>query len=148
MVYRFDRELLAGFVDSANPFEGNQVQFLNRGGVVQNIPLEQVKLVCFVRDWIEGPAWSRNQYSVRPRQQGLWIRIRFQDGESLEATMPNNLAALDPFAFTVCPPDTIVGVQRILVPRQAIESFEILGVIGSPLKRSKTVAQNQLSMFD
>ncbi len=148
MVYRFDRELLGGFVDSANPFEGNQVQFLNRGGVIQTIPLEQVKLVCFVRDWIEGPAWSRNQYSVRPRQQGLWIRIRFQDGESLEATMPNNLAALDPIAFTVCPPDTIVGVQRILVPRLAIESFEILGVIGSPLKRLKTAAQNQLSMFD
>jgi len=148
MVYRFDRELLAGFVDSATPFDENQVQFLNRAGVIQHIPIGQVKLICFVRDWIEGPAWSRNHYAVRPRQQGLWVRLRFHDGETLEATMPNNLSALDPVALTVCPPDSIIGVQRILIPRQAMESFEVLGVVGSPLKKIKAAPKNQLSMFD
>jgi hypothetical protein len=148
MVYRFERELLGGFVDSASPFNSTQVQFLNREGVVQNIPIEQVKLICFVRDWIDGPAWSRNQYTVRPRQQGLWIRIRFRDGELLEATMPNSVAALDPVALTISPPETAGGVQRVLIPRQAIESFEILGVVGSPLKKPVQKSQNQLSMFD
>jgi len=148
MVYRFERELLAGFVDSANPFEGNQVQFLNREGVVQSIPLEQVKLICFVRDWIDGPAWQRNQYAVRPRQQGLWVRLKFRDGESLEATMPNSLAALDPIALTISPAETTQGVQRVLIPRQALETFEVLGVVGSPLKKAQSKPQNQLSMFD
>lgn len=148
MVYRFEREPLGGFVDSGHPFEGNQVQFLNREGVIQNISVEQVKLICFVREWIEGPAWSRNHYAVRPRQQGLWVRIGFRDGESLEATMPNNLAALDPIALSISPPETVNGVQRILIPRQAMESFEILGVVGSPLKKPKAGAKNQLSMFE
>lgn len=148
MVYRFERELLAGFVDSGNPFEGDQVQFLNREGMVQSIPLEQIKLVCFVRDWIEGPAWQRNQYAVRPRQQGLWVRLKFRDGESLEATMPNSLAALDPIALTISPAETTQCVQRVLIPRQALETFEVLGVVGSPLKKAQSKPQNQLSMFD
>lgn len=148
MVYRFDRQLLGGFVDSINPFDSNQVEFLNREGVVQNIPLEQIKFLCFVRDWIEGPAWSRSQYAVRPRQHGLWVRLRFRDGDTLEATMENNISALDPVALTISPPETTSGVQRILIPRPAIESFEILGVVGSPLKKASKQPQNQLSMFD
>ncbi len=148
MVYRFDRELLGGFVDSARPIEDNSVQLLNPSGVVQQIPIAQIKAICFVRDFISGPAWTRNQYAVRPRQQGLWIRIRFQDGEVLEATMPNNLAAFDPESLSISPPDTIMGVQRIIIPRQAIEQFEVLGVVGSPLKRAKSATQNQLSMFE
>ncbi len=148
MVYRFDRQVLAGFLDSASPLDASGVQLLNRDGVVQNIPINQVKLICFVRDWIEGPAWLRNQYAVRPRQQGLWVRVRFSDGELLEATMQNNLAAFDPVALALSPPDVASGVQRVLVPRQALESFEILGVVGSPLKRTAKTSPNQLSIFD
>jgi hypothetical protein len=148
MVYRFDRELLGGFVDSSRPIEDNSVQLLNPSGVVQQIPVSQIKAICFVRDFISGPAWTRTQYAVRPRQQGLWVRIRFQDGELLEATMPNNLSAFDPEMLSISPPETIMGVQRILIPRAAIEQFEVLGVVGSPLKRAKSGAQNQLSMFE
>lgn len=148
MVYRFERELLGGFVDSGLPFDAGQVQFLNPAGVVHNIPIEHVKLVCFVRDWIEGPAWLRNQYAVRPRQQGLWVRLKFRDGEVLEATMPNTLGALDPVALTISPPEAAAGVQRVLVPRQAIETFEVLGVVGSPLKKPLRTPQNQLNMFE
>lgn len=148
MVYRFERETLAGFVDSGNQFEGGVVQLLNREGVVQNLPLEQIKLLCFVREWLDQPPWPRSQYAVRPRQQGLWVRFRFKDGDSVEATMPNSLSALDPVAIVATPPEPAAGVQRVLIPRSALESFEVLGVVGSPLKKQKSALKNQLSMFD
>ncbi len=148
MVYRFERETLAGFVDSGNPFEGGFVQFLNREGVVQNLPLDQIKHICFVREWLDQPPWTRNHYAVRPRQQGLWVRFRFKDGDSVEATMPNSLSALDPISIVATPPEPAVGVQKVLIPRAALESFEVLGVVGSPLKKQKIAAKNQLSMFD
>ncbi len=148
MVYRFERETLAGFVDSGNSFEGNQVQFLNREGVVQHLPVEQVKLICFVREWLDILPWARSHYAARPRQQGLWVRLRFRDGDTVEATMPNNIGVLDPIAIVVSPPEPAIGVQKVLIPRLALESFEVLGVVGSPLKKQKAPPKNQLSMFD
>ncbi len=148
MVYRFERETLAGFVDAGNPFEAGFVQFLNREGVVQNLPLEQIKLLCFVREWLDHPPWPRSQYAVRPRQQGLWVRLRFKDGDSVEATMPNSLSVLDPVSIVATPPELAAGVQKVLIPRSALASFEVLGVVGSPLKRQKAAPKNQLSMFD
>jgi hypothetical protein len=148
MVYRFEREPLAGFVDSVQPFDGTAIQFLNREGVVQSLPAEQLKSICFVRDWISGPPWLRNQYAVRPRQQGLWVRLKFKDGDFVEATMPNGLSAFEPQSFAISPPEPASGVQRVLVPRTALSDFEILGVVGSPLKKNRQGPQNQLSMFE
>ena len=148
MVYRFDRAPLPGFVDSGNPFQGHEIQLLNPEGAVRMIQLQHVKALCFVRDWLDGPAWTRLQYSVRPRQQGLWVRLQFRDGDSLEATMQNNLAVLDPLAILISPPDAAPGVQRVLVPKAALDAFEVLGVIGSPLKKKLPSAAAQLKMFE
>lgn len=148
MVYRFEREAVSGFVDSSNPFQGDEIQLLNREGAVQTLQTRQVKALCFVRDWLGGLPWTRLQYTVRPRQQGLWVRLQFRDGELLEATMQNSLGVLDPIAILISPPDAAPGVQRVLVPRTALESFEILGVIGSPLKRKPSAPTSQLKMFE
>ncbi|WP_155121401.1 DUF6982 domain-containing protein [Bryobacter aggregatus] len=148
MVYRFDREAVPGFVDSNSPFQGSEVQLLNRDGSVQSFPMKQIKSLCFVRDWIDGPPWTRSQYAVRPRQQGLWIRLQFRDGDWLEAIMQNNVSVLDPNALLITPPDPSAGVQRVLIPRMAIEGFEVLGVIGSPLKKKPTPVVQQLKMFE
>lgn len=148
MVYRFEREAVAGFVDSANPFQPEGIQLLNREGVIQSLPLLQIKSICFVRDWLDGLPWSRSQYTVRPRQQGLWVRIQFRDGDLLEATMPNNITALDPVSIAISPPDAAPGVQRVLIPKTALGGFEVLGVVGSSLRRKLSSASNQLKMFD
>lgn len=150
MVYRFEREALAGFLDAGNPIEDDWVNLLTPEGTLQKVALETVKTICFVRDWGEGKPWQRGHYTVRPRQQGLWVRLLFRDGESVEATMANSLQLLDPVVLLVAPPDAGNAAQKVLVPRAALEGFEVLGVIGSPLKRpaKAKVAPNQLKMFD
>jgi hypothetical protein len=149
VVYRFDREALSGFLDAATPIEGQVVSLLSPEGNLQVLPLETVKVIAFVRDWPEPKPWLRPNYTVRPRQQGLWVRLRFRDGECVEATMQNNLAALDPAAIVVTPPESSPGLQKVMVPKSALEGFEVLGVIGSPLKKGKKAAPAaQLRMFE
>jgi hypothetical protein len=151
IVYRFDREALSGFLDSAAPISGQFVELLSPEGNLQQLPLETIKLLSFVRDWTDPKPWLRPSYTVRPRQQGLWVRLLFRDGDTVEATMPNNLLLFDPVAFVVVPPELAPGVHKVVVPRAALESFEVLGVIGSPLKKpaakSKTPS-GQLKMFE
>lgn len=150
VLYRFDREPLAGFVDSTLTLEGNNLPLLLPTGALQSVPLEQIKSICWVREWTESKPWTRSNYSVRPRQQGLWIRIEFLDGEQLEATMANSISALDPIALSISPPELAPSVQRVLIPRSAIRGFEILGVIGSSLSKPKRtpLTGSQLRMFD
>jgi hypothetical protein len=149
MVYRFEREPLAGYLDSAPDFSAPELSLLNPDGAIQVLSGPSIKTVCFVRDWFSGKPWMRGQYTVRPRQTGLWVRLQFKDGDLLEATVPNSLSALDPFAFTIGVPDSMPGVQRVIVPRSALKEFEVLGVIGSPLKQKpKPADKAQLKMFE
>lgn len=137
-------------MDSSLALESGALTILLPTGALQPIPVSQIKAICWVRDWTDARPWSRSQYSVRPRQQGLWVRLIFQDGEELEATMPNSLSALDPMALSITPPELSPGIQRVQVPRSAIHGFEILGVIGSPLSKPRKAAATaaQLKMFD
>jgi hypothetical protein len=62
--------------------------------------------------------------------------------------MPNDLLQAEA-GFTVVPPDPTFQNQRIFVPRQALQTVQVLGVIGSPLRRKKpVVGETQLKMFD
>jgi hypothetical protein len=140
MVRRFDRESLPGFV---NPFSYLQAQFielLKPDGSLVQMPYSEVKSVSFVKDF-EADADSRRIFLARPKLEGLWVRMMFTDGEVLDGILPNNLLTWDFAGFTVTPPETDGNNQRIFVPRQALRSIQVLGVVGSPLrgKRKKPV---------
>jgi hypothetical protein len=149
-VYRFDREALSGFLDQAEAGAGDRLTLLTREGGIVEIPLDTVKTIAFVKEWPEPWPWQRKQFTVRPRQQGLWVRMVFLDGEEVEATMANQLTSWGANVFIVTPPDPSGGVQKVLVPRAALRNFEVLGVVGSPLKKKavKVAAPGQMKMFE
>jgi hypothetical protein len=64
--------------------------------------------------------------------------------------MPNNLLAAEPYGFSVVPPHPYGAQQRMFVPRAALQRVEVLGVVGSPLKRRKEKAapEAQIDLFD
>jgi hypothetical protein len=68
----------------------------------------------------------------------------------MEGIMPNNLLPLEPYGFTVIPPDSYSNQQRVFIPRAAVRSVEVLGVVGSPLKKRKApaVPKEQIGLFD
>lgn len=152
LVARFDRETLTGFVQTPGGFSADSVELLTQGGTLLQVPYSETKAVCFVRDFDAGETWREHRsFAARPKSAGLWVRVHFRDGDSIEGMLANNLMLVEPAGFSIVPPDPTFQNQRIFVPRAAIEEVQVLGVIGSPLKRrppkriEKTAGQ--LEMF-
>ena len=141
VVRRFDRENLTGFVNPLSYLQPHSVELLKPDGTLVLLPYDEVKSVCFVKDF-EAEAESRRIFLTRPKLEGLWVRMRFRDGEIMDGVLPNNLLAWEIAGYTVTPPEPDANNQRVFVPRSALSSIQVLGVVGSPLrpKRKKALA--------
>ena len=150
VIRRFQKESLAGYLNPASYLQPAGVDLLSAQGNVSTVPYEDIKSISFVRDFEGGGEAGRHVFNTRPKMEGLWVSLRFRDGEVMEGIMPNNLLHLEPYGFTVIPPDPYSNQQRVFIPRAAVQSVEVLGVVGSPLKKrkAKTVPKEQIGLFD
>ena len=153
LLARFDRETLAGFIQTPSGFGAESIELLTPEGTVVQVPYGETKVVCFVRDFDAGETWRDHRaFSTRPKSAGLWVRLLFRDGDSVEGMLANNLLLVEPAGFSIIPPDPTFQNQRLFVPKAALADVQVLGVIGSPLKRrpAKKVDedQGQLQMFN
>jgi hypothetical protein len=149
LVRRFDRENLSGFVNIFSYLQPFHLELLKPDGSLITLPYEEVKSVSFVRDF-EVEAESARIFMTRPKLEGLWIRMVFRDGEVMDGILPNNLLVWESAGFTVTPPEPDANNQKVFVPRQAVKSAQILGVVGSPLRprrKTKGPAEDQPSLF-
>lgn len=136
VVRRFDRESLSGFVNPWSYLQPAALELLKPDGSLLEIPYSEVKSVCFVRDF-ESETDSGRIFMTRPKLEGLWVRMVFRDGEMMDGVMPNNLLTWDATGFGVTPPEPDGNNQKVFVPRQALRSIQVLGVVGSPLRGVK-----------
>jgi hypothetical protein len=151
LIQRFERDSLPGFVNPRTCFQQTGVELITTAGNLAVVPYDHIKLLCFVRDFdLESTPVERRIFHSRPKTAGLWLRMQFRDGDTLEGVHPNTLLLLEPYGCTVTPPDPSANEQRIFVPRAALSGIEALGVIGSPLRRQKPrkPAKDQLEMFE
>jgi hypothetical protein len=150
VVWRFEREALTGYVNPATYQQLSGIELLSADGNVATIPYGEIKTVSFVRDFDSLEPTPRRVFNTRPKMEGLWISFVFRDGDLLEGVLPNNLLPIDPYGFTVIPPDPYSTQQRLFIPRVALRSAEVLGVVGSPLKKRKPKAapKEQIGLFD
>jgi hypothetical protein len=149
LIARFDKAALEGFAQLPEGLTADGLELLSPSGALTRIPLAEVRAVCFIREFEAGESWQKQRtFLSRPKSPGLWIRIRFRDGELLEGVMRNDLLG-DPVGFAIVPPDPTFQNQRILIPREAVTSVEVLGVIGSPLRRlpKKGAVEGQIELF-
>jgi hypothetical protein len=153
LLARFDREPVEGFVHALAGFDDPAIELLTPSGNLLQILVTDTKAVCFVRDFEAGETWRKHRtFLTRPKTPGVWVRLLFRDGDLLEGLLPNNLMLLEKSGFSVIPPDPTFQNQRIFVPRTALSEVQVLGIIGSPLKRRAAQKQspkdNQLEMFN
>jgi hypothetical protein len=141
IVRRFERENLTGFVNTFSYLQPSAIELLKPDGALVLLPYDEVKSVCFVKDF-EAETETRKIFMTRPKLEGLWVRMLFRDGEVLDGILPNNLLVWEIAGYTVTPPEPDSNNQRVFVPRSALKSIQVLGVVGSPLtaKRKKTAA--------
>lgn len=152
LVARFDRDTLSGFVSPQTYLREDGLELLTTAGTLIIVPYGEVKTVSFVRDFEQGEARREmRQFTTRPKMEGLWVRLRFRDGDAMDGLLANNLLQLETQGFTVVPPDPGFQNQRVFVPKAALTEVQVLGVVGSPLRkarRAKPVPAEQLEIFD
>jgi hypothetical protein len=103
---------------------------------VLRIGWDQVKWVCYVRDFPAGDQANperllHKRFAIRPRTPGLWLRMTLTDGEELEGLAANDRSLVEGAGLLLTPPDTRSNTQRIYVPRQAIQTLEVVSLIGA-----------------
>ena len=150
-ISRFDREALLGYVNQATYLRPGGVELLTPDGNYSVVPYAEVKAVHFVKDFDPpDPAIDRKVFHTRPKLDGLWVRVKFRDGEVMDGILANNLLLMESQGFTVVPPDPYSNNQRLFLPRAALVDLQVLGVVGSPLRRrkAKPVPKEQIGLFD
>lgn len=148
---KLSRDWVAGYLPAADFAHNGSLDLLDLDGKVASYSLTDVKWVCFVRDFNSGELnnpehLQRKSFVARPRTEGLWLKIRLQDGDLIEGLAANDASLVDQEGLFLTPPDTRSNTQRIFIPRTSIAELEVLAVIGAAKK--KGAPGQQESLFD
>jgi hypothetical protein len=133
-----DRKPLRGYLNPGRLGQTDPVDLLTPEGEHQEIPLAKIRSIYFVRDFSDEFEPERKAFLSRPKLDGLWVRLRYTDGETLEGLTPNDLISLLDNGVQITPPDLNSTTDRIFVPRSALSEITVLGVVG--IARRKPVA--------
>src|SRR5271157_5834725 len=149
VVRKMDRDSVNGHVAPSGFVRERKLELLNTSGNVVAIDLRDIKVVYFVREFGDLDSPSRKTFTTRPRTEGLWVRLKFKDNEVLEGMMPNDLALTTAEGYLINPPDLRSNVQRMFVPRTALESLTVLAVIGATRRQRRGAVPDtrQVPMF-
>jgi len=147
IVRKLSRDWCAGYAGASFGQDVKELEILDLNGKVLRIGWEQVKWVCYVRDFPAGETANperllHKRFAIRPRTAGLWLRMTLTDGEELEGLAANDRSLVEGAGLLLTPPDTRSNTQRIYVPRQAIQSLEVVSLIGAAgRKRSEATGR-------
>jgi len=135
-----DRKLLKGYLNPSALAKTGPLDLLTSEGEHQELPLDKLRAVYFVRDLADDINLERKSFLSRPKLEGLWVRLRFRDGDQLEGVIPNDLLGLLDNGLQITPPDFNSNTDRIFVPRAALTELTVLGVVGIARKKAAATA--------
>jgi len=135
-----DRKSLRGYLNPARLGQTDPVDLLSQDGEHQEIPLGKIRSIYFVREFSDAFEPERKAFLSRPKLDGLWIRLRYLDGETLEGLIPNDLIGLLDNGLQITPPDLNSSTDRIFVPRAALADVTVLGVVGIARRKPAAAA--------
>jgi hypothetical protein len=155
IVRKFSRDWVAGYASMSFGQGGPELEILDLGGKVIWIRWETVKWLCYVRELSTATPGEPNperlntkRFAVRPRTAGLWIRMTLNDGDELEGLAANDKSLVEGAGLLLTPPDQRSNTQRIFVPRQAIQTLEVVSLIGAAKRRPAAAEQPELFNSD
>ncbi len=135
----FNGETLHGYF---NPLRlpNDPLDVLTTTGEHREIAVKEIRAVYFVRDFTEDYEPERKAFLSRPKLDGLWVRLKFRDGDTLEGVVTNDLLALLDSGIQITPPDLSGATVRIFVPRSALSEVTVLGVVGVARRKPQVPA--------
>jgi len=150
IVRRFIGDIIPGYLASSGFVRtltsGRALDLLDLTGRVITLPLDDIKYICYVRDFnlndtTNPERLTRRTFLARPRSEGLWVRLSFRapDSDQFEGLAPIDTAILDDMlndaGLSLTPPNIRSNPHRIYVPRAAITELLLLAVITTPSRR-------------
>jgi hypothetical protein len=130
-----DRVKLEGYLNPLRVQNSEPLDVLTVNGEHKLLELKNIRAIYFVRDFNEDYEPERKAFLSRPKLEGLWVRLKFRDNETLEGVVPNDLLLLPDSGIQITPPDLSGAVPRIFVPRDALAEVTVLGVVGIARRR-------------
>ena len=148
VVALLDGKSLRGYLNPARLGQIDPLDLLTPSGEHQGLPLSKIRSVYFVRDFDHDFEPGRKAFLSRPKLDGLWLRLRFLDGDSLEGVFPNDLLSLMDNGLQITPPDLNSNTDRIFIPRAALSEVTVLGVVGIARRKPAAAAASQPRLFN
>ena len=143
-----DRKSFRGYLNPSRLGQLDPVDLLTPDGEHQELPLVRIRSIYFVRDFDDDFEPERRAFLSRPKLDGLWLRLRFLDGQSLEGVVPNDLLSLLDNGIQISPPDFNSNTDRIFVPRSALTEVTVLGVVGIARRKPAAPSVPQPTLFN
>lgn len=135
-----DKKSLRGYLNPSRLGQTDPIDLLTQDGEHQEIPLARVRSIYFVREFSEDFEPERKAFLSRPKLDGLWVRLRYTDGDTLEGVVPNDLLTLLDNGVQITPPDLNSATDRIFIPRSALSELTVLGVVGIARRKPAAAA--------
>lgn len=148
IVVLLDHKSLRGYLNPSRLGQIDPLDLLTPNGEHQALPLAKIRSIYFVRDFDDDFEPERKAFLSRPKLDGLWLRLRFLDGDSLEGVIPNDLLGLIDNGIQITPPDLNSNTDRIFIPRAALSEVTVLGVVGIARRKPAAAAASQPRLFN
>jgi hypothetical protein len=146
-----DSSAVSGYLNPSKLGKTDAFDLLTQEGENRSVTLDEVRCVYFVREFTANYVPERKAFLSRPKLDGLWVRVKFRDSDTLEGVVPNDLLALLDSGVHITPPDMQGDTQRMFIPRSAISEMKVLGVVGVARRTraaAASVASAQPRLFE
>ena len=145
-----DKKPTRGYLNPSRLGQSDPIDLLTPEGEHHEIPLARVRSIYFVREFSDEFEPERKAFLSRPKLDGLWVRLRYSDGETIEGVVPNDLLTMLDNGIQITPPDLNSSTDRIFIPRSALTELTVLGVVGISRRKPAPAAAsaNQPRLFN
>ncbi len=142
-----DRKAVRGYMNPSKLGSAETVDLLTPEGEHRDLDMKAVRSIYFVREFTEDFEPERKAFLSRPKLEGLWVRLKFRDEDTIEGVVPNDLLSLLDHGVQITPPDLHGTTLRIFIPRTALTEMTVLGVVGIARRKPAVPALPQPGLF-
>lgn len=135
-------KLVKGFIDSTHEADIEALFRHEHGVIGSEIPIHaetsskvvklkvgSLKALFFVKTFEGSPDYNEVKFfHSNPAVEGLWVQIKFLDGEVTEGVLYNSVRYLLDPGFFLKPPDPLSNNHLVYVLKKSLAEFRVLGV--------------------
>lgn len=93
------------------------------------VELDAIKALFFVKSFEGSPDYNEVKFfHSNPTVEGLWVQIKFADGEVTEGVLSNSIRYIVDPGFFLKPPDPLSNNELVYVQKRSLADFRVLGV--------------------